>query len=94
MTVCLGLVIVALFASPFLIVSYFFIATNYIIIIVASFECLFLAIYIVIETQMIVGNQAGFQYSIDDYILASLGLYVNIVMFFVQILAITGASSR
>ena len=50
---------------------------------------LFMA-YIVYDTQLIVRGDGKFQFSIDDYILASLNLYLDIINLFIYLLSIFG----
>jgi len=47
-------------------------------------------IYIIWDTQMIVGGDRGFSLSTDDYILAAMMLYIDIVRLFIEILRIVG----
>jgi protein lifeguard len=46
---------------------------------------LVLAIYIVYDTQMIIGNNDD-KFEVDDYIFAAMVLYVDIVRIFIHIL--------
>ena len=50
-------------------------------------------IYLVYDTQLIMGK-LGVGYSIDDYIFASLEIYMDIIRLFLYILKIVGNSSR
>lgn len=47
-------------------------------------------IYLVFDTQMIVGKH-GYQYSKEDYILAAINLYLDIIQIFIYILQILGS---
>eukprot|EP01036_Dinobryon_divergens_P028518 gene28518-37472_t len=46
--------------------------------------------YIAYDTQMIVGGKSKRQYATNDYILAALNLYQDVISFFIQILKILG----
>ena len=46
--------------------------------------------YIVYDTQLIVRGDTKYQFSIDDYILASLNLYLDIINLFIYLLSIFG----
>ncbi len=52
--------------------------------------CLF-GIYIIIDTQLIMGK-CGIQFGVDDYVLAALNIYIDIVYLFIYILRIIGAA--
>ena len=43
------------------------------------------SLYIIYDTQLIIGNKT-FQYNIDDYCLAALNLYIDIIYLFIRIL--------
>lgn len=63
--------------SPFLHLLYSFLATT------------FIAMYLVYDVQLISGK-FGNEYSIDDYIFASMELYIDIIRLFLEILRIVG----
>ena len=69
-----GLVLVGLFVR-----SSFFTA------LLASLGCFFFGLYLVYDVQLILGTKSE-RYSLDDYIVAALSLYVDVVGLFVQIL--------
>jgi FtsH-binding integral membrane protein len=48
-----------------------------------------MSVYLIIDTQMIVGGHY-LKYSIDDYIMASVNLYLDIINIFIYLLAIMG----
>lgn len=51
------------------------------------------SIYLIIDTQLILGK-LGVGFGIDDYVLAAMNLYLDIIYLFVYILRILGASQR
>ena len=46
-------------------------------------------LYLVYDTQLIVGNKQN-KFSIDDYIFAAMSLYIDIIQIFMEILKILG----
>jgi FtsH-binding integral membrane protein len=48
-----------------------------------------IGIYLVYDVQLITGK-FGIEYSIDDYVFASMELYIDIIRLFLQILRILG----
>lgn len=50
--------------------------------------CLF-SLYLIYDTQLVVG-QMGQKFSIDDYVLAALNLYIDIIQLFLKLLSIFG----
>jgi len=58
-------------------------------IVYASIGAIIFSMYIVYDTQRIVGGR-GRQFSVDDYVLAALELYLDIINLFIYILAIFG----
>lgn len=59
--------------------------TSYIIY--ATLCVIFYGIFLVFDVQMLVGHKR-FKYSIDDYIVASLSIYIDIIMIFMYLLEI------
>lgn len=51
-------------------------------IIYATIAAIIFGLYIVYDTQLIIGTK-NFKYSIDDYIIAALELYVDIIGLFI-----------
>ena len=49
------------------------------------------SLYIIYDTQLILGNKT-FEYNVDDYCLAALNLYIDIINMFIYILQIIGSS--
>lgn len=58
-------------------------------ILISVFGVILMSVYLIIDTQMIVGSHS-LKYSIDDYILASVNLYLDIINIFIYLLAIMG----
>ena len=54
-------------------------------IIASGIGCLFAGVYIIYDTQLIVGGKR-YQLEIDDYVIGALSLYVDIVYLFIEIL--------
>jgi len=59
-------------------------------IVYASIGALIFSIYIVLDTQMIIGGGHKYQFSQDDYVFASLSLYLDVVNLFMMILGLSG----
>ena len=51
------------------------------------------SLYIIFDTQLIMG-QLGLEYNIDDYCLAALNLYIDIIYLFIRILQLIGGGSK
>jgi len=60
-------------------------------LIYAGFGTLIFSFYIIYDTQLIVGGKhASHRFSIDDYVFASLNLYLDIINLFIMLLRIFG----
>jgi protein lifeguard len=59
-------------------------------ILVSALTIILFSIYLIYDTQMIIGGRRR-EFSIDDYILASLELYVDIIILFLEILKTIGS---
>ena len=53
------------------------------------FGIILYSVYIIYDTQLIIGK-FGIEYNIDDYCLAALNLYIDIIYLFIRILSILG----
>lgn len=62
-------------------------------LIFSVFGSLIFAMYIIIDTQMIIGGSHSRQFSPEDYVLASLFLYIDIINLFLNLLSIMNNSS-
>ena len=57
----------------------------------ACIGCLVFSMYLVYDTQLILGGQhAKFQFEVDDYVFAALNIYMDIINLFIYILSILG----
>ena len=65
-----------------------------VIIVYSSFGALLFSFYLVYDTQLMLGGNHKVSISPEEYIFASLNLYLDIVNIFIYILTIIGASSR
>ena len=68
----------------------FFMEVPLIVMFLSIIIIILLAVYIVYDTQLIIGNNSKLKFSIDDYILASFCLYLDIVNLFIRLLHIFG----
>lgn len=88
-TICGGflfaLIAVLLVAS----IMAIFIRNRYLQLFISVLAVLCFSLYILYDTQMIVGNQS-MRLSLDDYILAAMMLYIDIIQLFLEILKILG----
>ena len=50
---------------------------------------MFFGFYLIVDTQMIMGGK-GIELSVDDYVLASMLLYIDIVQIFLYLLRLLG----
>ena len=60
----------------------------------ASLGALIFSIYLVFDTQLMLGGKHKYAISPEEYVFAALNLYLDIVNIFMYILAIIGGSSR
>lgn len=60
----------------------------------ASLGALVFSIYLVFDTQLMLGGKHRYSISPEEYVFAALNLYLDIVNIFIYILAIVGGSSR
>ena len=58
-----------------------------------AFGVLLYSLYIIYDTQLILGK-FGHEYKIDDYCFAALNLYIDIIYLFIRILAILGSKNN
>jgi FtsH-binding integral membrane protein len=94
-TYCLGLFCVAILVAPFLGIAYMYYPNYWVAVLISGISSVFAACMIIASTQMIVGGK-GFgnvQYSMDDYILAAMSMYINIIWLFVTIMELTNAAN-
>ncbi len=60
----------------------------------ASLGALVFSLYLVFDTQLMLGGSHKYSISPEEYIFAALNLYLDIVNIFIYILAIVGGSNR
>ena len=56
----------------------------------AAMGALLFSVYLVFDTQMILGGKREMQYSVDDYVPATIALYVDIISLFIYLLQLFG----
>lgn len=76
----------------FMVFGFLFIFTNSktLHLIYAAFGVLLFSFYLIVDTQLIMGK-CGLKYSMEDYIIASIDLYLDIINIFLYILQILGS---
>lgn len=73
----------------------FFIRLSFINNLIAVAFCLIYMVYIVVDTQLILGgSKRQYGLSLDDYIMGTMLLYVDIVGLFLQLLKILGKEKK
>ena len=82
--------LVILFIAGFLMI--FLPKTKWTIIAYASLGALVFMMYIVYDTQLMMGGKHKYSLSPEEYIFASLSLYLDIINLFMYILMIIGAA--
>jgi FtsH-binding integral membrane protein len=92
-TYWLGAMLGILVAWMFLAIFGLFWHNRWTIILWAGLGVIIFSIYIVIDLWLILGKGRG-GFSIDDYIVAAMMLYIDIMRLFLEILKIVGASRR
>ena len=91
-TMCGGFLFVAvIILLLFGIISMFF-YNKIVILVYASLGALIFSIYLVYDTQMMMGGKHKYSISPEEYIFAALNLYLDIINIFMYILAIIGSS--
>lgn len=63
-------------------------------IIYSGFGALLFSFFLLIDTQMIVGGTRSLQISPEEYILAVITLYLDVLQIFIHVLNILGGASR
>jgi len=74
------------------IAAYFF-RNKWLNLVLAVFGAIIFGIYIIFDTQLIIGNK-GLKFKIDDYVFAAINLYMDIIMLFLYILRIVGGAKN
>merc|ERR1711953_429217 len=78
-------------ALIFLSIISIFVWDRWLTILISMLMVMILSIYIIFDIQLITGKNSA-KYSIDDYILAAMLLYIDILRLFVEILKIVAAA--
>merc|ERR1711973_885423 len=73
-------------------IAAFFPASRTLRLVYASIGCIIFSIYIVYDTQLMMGGGHKYALSPEDYIFAALNLYLDIIRLFMYILSIIGNS--
>ncbi len=83
-TFCGAFLFALLFILVLTSVLFFWVGTNIFFLLLGV---LIYSLYLIYDTQLIIGNKT-FEYRIDDYCLAALNLYIDIIYMFIKILQI------
>lgn len=93
-TAKLGIMIVVLMVAIFaMIIASFIPANSTTMLVMASIMAVIMGIFLVIDTQMIIGGTHQLQMSPEEYVFAAINLYLDIINMFLYILAIMGRDS-
>ncbi len=84
-SLCTGLIVATILAI--------FIRSRILVILLGVLTLVILSIFIVYDTQLILGNQSN-ELSIDDYIFAAMMLYIDIMRMFLEILRLLEAFKK
>ena len=91
-TICGGLLYSALMVLMIATIFSFFFWSKILQIIISAVSVILFSIYLVYDTQLILGK-GELKLSIDDYIFAAMNLYMDIITIFIEILRLIGAAS-
>lgn len=87
------MLIVLMVAFMTLLISMFFPRSKMFILVASSIMAIICGIFLVIDTQMIIGGTHKVQMSPEEYVFAALNLYLDIINMFLYILAIVSQDS-
>mmetsp|Transcript_18434 Transcript_18434/g.33207 ORF Transcript_18434/g.33207 Transcript_18434/m.33207 type:complete len:235 (+) Transcript_18434:374-1078(+) len=87
------LAVVAMTAIMFFLMMGLFYRTSWLAVLMSGVFCIIYGLYIVIDTQSIIANHK-YSVDVDDYIIGSLCLYVDIAGLFIYLLALLGAFTK
>ena len=90
-TVCGGLLFTALMAVCIASIFTIFFKNKIVQIIISAISVVVFSIYLIYDTQLILGN-GELKLTVDDYIFAAMNLYLDIIRIFLEILRIVGES--
>lgn len=85
-TALLFSVLAILFVSAFMSIFFY---SRYLEILISACVAFIVSIYIIIDIQLITGKHS-FKFSIDDYVMAAMCLYIDIIRLFMELLSIFG----
>ncbi|XP_067631016.1 protein lifeguard 1-like isoform X3 [Eurosta solidaginis] len=91
-TMCGGVLIVAMLVFLIFGIAAIFIKGKIITLVYASIGALLFSIYLIYDTQLMMGGDHKYSISPEEYIFAALNLYLDIINIFMYILTIIGAS--
>ncbi|XP_036226119.2 protein lifeguard 1 isoform X1 [Bactrocera oleae] len=91
-TICGGILMVAIVVFLIFGIVAIFIPGKVITLVYSSIGALIFSIYLVYDTQLMMGGKHKYAISPEEYIFAALNLYLDIINIFMYILAIIGAS--
>ena len=74
-----------LFMLPFALLFFFIFHPVYYVLLIIVAGIVIYSLYIIYDTQLILG-ELGYEYEVDDYVLAALNLYIDIIYLFIRIL--------
>ena len=57
--------------------------------IISAVTVFFFSIYLIVDTQLVLGGKT-YEISMDDYVLAAVNLYLDIIIIFIEILKLIG----
>lgn len=84
------MVVLLLVAMMTMMIGLFFPPSKLFTLIMSSIMAIFMGIFLVIDTQMIIGGTHQVQMSPEEYVFAAINLYLDIINMFIYILTIVG----
>lgn len=92
-TVCGGFLFIMLMVLIVGSILAIFIRSKWLSLGLSIFGTILFGIYLIMDTQMIIGKNK-LKFSVDDYIMAAMNLYIDIIQLFLYILSILGSSNN
>ena len=92
-TVCGGVLFVAVMVLFVASIFSFFFYNKIVSIIISALSVVVFSIYLIYDTQLILGN-GKLKLTVDDYIFAAIRLYIDIIRIFLEILKLVGHARR
>ena len=90
-TMCGSLIWTCMFVSMAALLLFFIMRTSAMFLLLSVVMCVCVSIYVVYDTQIIIGGRKH-ELELDDYIVAALLLYTDLIMLFIYILRILGSA--